>query len=65
MLEVKYRHHQGGADGSAPTARQLKRNRAAILWMSARHLIFSGKSISVRLVQWLGWRGLRQTELHF
>ena len=65
VLEVKYRHHPGNADGGVPTARQLKRIRAAILWMSAQHPVFSGKSISVSLVQWLGWRGLRQTELRF
>ena len=65
VLEIKYRHHPGNADGGVPTARQLKRIRAAILWMSARHPVFSGKSISVSLVQWLEWCGLRQTELHF
>ena len=59
-LEVKYRHHPGNADGGAPTARQLKRIRAAILWKSAQHPVFSGKSILVRLMQWLGWLGLRQ-----
>ena len=65
VLEVKYRRPSSDADEAVLTAYQLKRIRAAILWMSARYQIFRGKSISVRLVQWSGWRGLRQTELHF
>lgn len=65
VLEVKYRHASSNVDGGIPTSYQLKRIRAAILRMSARYPVFNGKSISVRLVQWLGWRGVRQTELHF
>ena len=51
VLEVKYRHHPDNADSGVPTARQLKRFRAAILWISARHPVFSRKSKSVRMVQ--------------
>ena len=65
VLEVKYRHRLDNPDAGIPTAHQLKRIRAAILWMSARYPVFSGKSISVRLVQWLGWYHVRQTDIRF
>ena len=65
VLEVKYRRHPEHVDEGVPTAHQLKRIRTAILWMSAHYLVFSGKSISVRLIQWQGWCGLRQTDIRF
>ena len=65
VLEVKYRRHPEHVDEGVPTAHQLKRIRTAILWMSARYPVFSGKSISVRLIQRQGWCGLRQTDIRF
>ncbi len=35
VLEVKYRHASSNVDGGIPTSYQLRRIRAAILWMSA------------------------------